>query len=505
MPSVRQGWLIVAVVSVVAFLLRLWHLGDPVRLVFDETYYAKDAWSVLHHGYELTWSDNANDLIVRGAVDQMGTAAEFVVHPPMGKLLIAVGEWMFGMTPSGWRFMAVVFGTLLISATMVLTRRLSRSNLVAAIAGILLTVDGLAFTMSRLALLDIFQATFLVAAVACLVRDRDAMRARLATHLETRGLADLDGSLGPLLWWRPWRAASGVLFGCSIATKWDSVYALAAFAILSLAWDIGARRLAGARNPLLRGALRDGIPAFLQLVPVALAAYLTTWIPWLATASGWDRQWAAEHPETALARHLPRALASLVAFHREIYQFHTGSYINHATHPYQSGPWGWLILMRPLGLDAVNDIAPGTDGCPPGTENCIRVMTTLGTPLLWWGAAAALVAAILLWIGLRDQRFSVPVVGALAMWLPWYQYTDRPLFYFYAICIVPFTVTALAMCLGRIIGPVQGGWRRRLGAIVAGLYVALVILNFAYFWPIYTDGILTWSQWWARMWFTSWV
>ncbi|MPN39166.1 putative dolichyl-phosphate-mannose--protein mannosyltransferase [bioreactor metagenome] len=132
-------------------------------------------------------------------------------------------------------------------------------------------------------------------------------------------------------------------------------------------------------------------------------------------------------------------------------------------------------------------------------------MTTLGTPLLWWGAAAALAAAIVLWIGLRDQRFAVPVVGALSMWLPWYQYTERPLFFFYAICIVPFTVTALALCLGRIIGPADGGWRRVVGATIAGVFVALVILNFAWFWPLYTDGLLTWSQWWSRMWFPSWV
>lgn len=505
MPDARRGWALVGVVSLVAFLIRLWHLGYPNKLVFDETYYAKDAWSVLHFGYERTWADNANDLIVRGAVDQMGSSAEFVVHPPLGKLLIGLGEAMFGMTSFGWRIMAVVFGTLLIAATMLLARRLSRSNLVAALAGILLTVDGLEFTMSRLALLDVFQATFLVAAVACLVRDRDAMRSRLAAHLEAAGLADLGGAYGPRLWWRPWRLASGVLFGCSIATKWNTVYALAAFGVLTLAWDIGARRLAGARRPALPGLFRDGVPAFLQLVPVALLAYLASWLPWLTSTGGWDRQWAVENPDAPLARHLPHALASLIAFHREIYQFHTGSYINHATHPYAAGPWGWLILMRPLGLDAVNGITPGTDGCPPGGENCLRVMTTLGTPLLWWGAAAALVAAILLWIGLRDPRFSVPVVGALAMWLPWFLYTERPLFFFYAICIVPFTVTALAMCLGKIIGPADGGRRRVVGATIVGVYVALVILNFAWFWPIYTDGLLTWSRWWARMWFTSWV
>nr|WP_245702958.1 phospholipid carrier-dependent glycosyltransferase [Raineyella antarctica] len=506
MPGALGGWVMVLVVTALAFLLRLWHLDHPHKLVFDEIYYAKDAWSILHHGYEVNWAPGADDLIAQGNVDQMLSSPAFVVHPPMGKLLIGVGEWMFGMTPFGWRFMAVVFGTLLVTTTMLLVRRLSRSNLVGGIAGLLLTVDGLAFTMSRLALLDIFQATFLVAAVGALVRDRDHMRARLADHLESHGLEHLGDDLGPQLRWRPWRLLSGLLFGCSIATKWNSLYALAAFAVLSLAWDVGARRLAGARRPLLRGLFRDGAPAFVQLVVVATVAYGASWTRWLTTEGGWSRHWAIQNPEAPMARFLPDAVASLFAYHREIYQFHTGAYIKAATHPYAADPWGWLVLQRPLALDAVNDIQPGTNGCPPGTETCLQVITALGTPLLWWTAAVALAAAILFWIGLRDWRFSVPVVGALSMWLPWFQYTDRPLFYFYAICIIPFTVSALAMFLGKILGPAGAGWRRVIGAIVVGAFVALVVLNFAYFWPIYTDQVLPWSHWWQRMWLgDAWV
>ena len=30
--------------------------------------------------------------------------AEYVVHPPLGKVMIAIGEAMFGLTPFGWRF-----------------------------------------------------------------------------------------------------------------------------------------------------------------------------------------------------------------------------------------------------------------------------------------------------------------------------------------------------------------------------------------------------------------
>ncbi len=100
----------------------------------------------------------------------------------------------------------MVFGTLLVFFTIRMARRLSRSTLVGAIAGVLLTFDGLAFVMSRLALLDIFQATFAVAAVSALIADRDWFRHKLADHLRANNLPDLGGAFGPLLLWRPWRA-----------------------------------------------------------------------------------------------------------------------------------------------------------------------------------------------------------------------------------------------------------------------------------------------------------
>ena len=82
--------------------------------------------------------------------------------------------------------------------------------------------------------------------------------------------------------------------------------------------------------------------------------------------------------------------------------------------------------------------------------------------------------------------------GPLSTWLPWLQYDDRPIFLFYAIAILPFLVLADLLCLGRLIGPPGASTRRRtVGVVVAGSFVVLVLLNFAWFWPIWTDQLLT--------------
>ena len=505
MPTDRlTGWLLTLLITAIAFVIRFVNLGRPSNLVFDETYYAKDAYSLLKFGYERNWPSSANKSIVAGNPDVMQSTASFIVHPQVGKWLIAGGEYLFGMNSFGWRFASLVFGTLLVLVTIRLVRRVSRSTLVGCLAGLLLTFDGLAFVMSRTALLDIFMAFFVLAAVSCLAADRDWFRSRLASHLEARQLPDLGGRFGPALIVRPWRLAAGVCFGLALGTKWNALYLLAAFALLSLAWDVGARRLAGAQWASNWAVIRDGAPAFVSLVVVSAGVYLASWASWLATSGGYDRNWGQLHPDSTSVRFLGKALASLLHYQKDIWDFHTGTFINDATHVYAAHPAGWLILARPIGMDAVNDIKPGTDGCL-GPDNCLRVISGIGTPALWWAAVIALVFALILWVGARDWRFGIPVVGVLSAWLPWFQYTDRPLFFFYAIAIIPFSVMAVALCLGRLLGDARAGERRMIGAVVTGAFVALVAANFAYIYPILTDEVLAHPQWLARMWFKTWI
>ena len=505
MPADRLvGWVVTLLITAIAFALRLPRLAYPNKLVFDETYYAKDAYSLLRFGYERNWPADANTSVTAGNVDVMQTTGEFVVHPPVGKWLIALGEQLFGMNSLGWRVGPLVFGTLLVLVTIRLVRRVSRSTLLGGLAGLLLTFDGLSFVMARTALLDVFVAFFTVAAVGCLAADRDWFRGRLADHLERSGAPDLARSFGPALVLRPWRLAAGVSFGLALGTKWNALYVLAAFALLSMAWDVGARRLAGAGVRANLALLRDGIPAFVSLVVVSAGVYLASWAGWFATSGGYDRQWGRDHPDAGTVHLFGSNLASWLHYQRDIWNFHTGTFINHAEHAYRADPAGWLVVARPIGIDAINSIKPGTDGCL-GPDDCIRVISGIGTPALWWVAIFALVAALLLWVGGRDWRFGIPVVGVLSAWLPWFQYDSRPLFFFYAIMIIPFSAMAVALVAGRVLGRADAGDRRMLGGIVIGVFVALVAANFAYLYPILTDALLPYPRWLSRMWFSSWI
>ena len=71
----------------------------------------------------------------------------FIVHPPLGKWFIAVGEQLFGYNSFGWRFPSAVAGAVAVVVLARLARRLTGSTLLGLVAGLLLALDGFSFTL----------------------------------------------------------------------------------------------------------------------------------------------------------------------------------------------------------------------------------------------------------------------------------------------------------------------------------------------------------------------
>jgi dolichyl-phosphate-mannose--protein O-mannosyl transferase len=508
------AWVGTAAVTLLAAFLRLWDLDRPKAFLFDETYYAKDAWSLVHHGYVTGYVADANDKILAGDLHGLWTSdPSMVVHPEVGKYLIGLAELVAGMTPFGWRLASAIVGSLMVLVMVRLARRVTGSTLLGLVAGLLMCFDGLQLVLSRLALLDIFEAFFVLCAVSCLVADRDWFRARLAARVTERPAT----GWGPRVLWRPWLLLAGLWWGLAVGTKWSAIFPLAAFGLLFWAWSAGARRSFGVRRALWKSALVDAAPAVLYVVVLPFLVYVASWTGWLMHAHVYEQHlshtqygpyWGSylEHDAHGFFPELWQSLRSLWHYHHDVYSFHT-KFLNDSTHVYQSNPLGWLVLNRPVGVDAQLNIAPGAQGCTAtGSQTCLRQVLLLGTPALWWFSTIALVWSAVCWVGKRDWRYGIVVVGTLVTWLPWVRYDQRPIFSYYAIVIEPFLILGAVMLLGEMLGRAPAGSiRRTVGAVAAGAVVVAVIVNFAWFWPIYTDGLLTQGQWLERIWFHIWI
>lgn len=632
-------WPALLVITGIGAALRLFRLDFPHRLVFDETYYVKDGYSVFNFGYERSWPENADDSFNAGDPSVIEPTPEYVVHPPLGKWLIGWGIDLFGADDSfGWRFTVAIIGTLTIFLLGVIAWKLFRSAFFACVAAGLLAIDGEHFVHSRTSLLDIVLMAFVLLAFFFILLDREQVTKRLAawtqrtaeidsfapsrtqqnpeplpeaaatptsTTTETAASSPADpgavprtfpttltesiSSAAPIteaapptaearrrrrtksrdlinfglrLGARPWIFAAGISLGLATGVKWSGLYALAAFGILLVLWDVHSRYRAGVVHPWLGMLIRDSIPSFFKLVPIALVTYVACWTGWIRSDDAWDRQWAAEN--FGWWRALPDWLdwlPSLAHYHYTAYSFHVGL---DSEHPYMSNPWGWIVQWRPTSF-YYESYDRGDMGCT--VAKCSSAITSVGNPVIWGLAALAVLVCLIVWIIRRDVRPAVILAGLAATWLPWFAYQERTIFTFYTIVMVPFVVLAVTYCLTLVWGrvPVSGqapgggqaaghrgdppaagrgpsasaaasaadrtppgpaasasatdrtpsrpAAKQRFARISAalfarrlsvGLFLVAAILAFAYFWPVYTGEVIPFSAWNNRMWNVTW-
>lgn len=446
-----NSWIATAVVVAIAAVLRLLGLSSPKGKIFDEIYYARDGYGLIDKGVEWNYKDNG---------------PSYVVHPPLGKWLIGLGEWAFGyqdaetnisvpghlMTTApefGWRISSAVAGILTVLMLTRIARRMFRSTTLGCAAGLLLALDGFHLVLSRTALLDIFLPLFILAAFGALVLDRDARRRRWARALDEGLDPTVAGRAGrPAGGWRNWpwwRLLAGVLLGCACAVKWSGIYFVPAFGLLALLWEVGLRRSVGVRRPW-RDALLDELPWLVLAGLLVVGTYLLTWSGWLLSDDGYYRL-AARYPNLPGLSDTPviGALTNLFQYHKAAFEFHTGL---ETAHKYQSWPWQWLLLGRPVAFHWSGD---GACGAP----TCASEILLLGTPLLWWSFLPALAATLWLGIARRDWRAGAFLVAVAAGLLPWFWYAldGRTMFSFYAAPALPFLVLAVVYVLGAIATP----------------------------------------------------
>ena len=415
-------------IALASFVLRIINLGLPKGFVFDEVYYVDGARDLLKYGVEVD-----------------GTNPEFIVHPPVGKWLIASGIKLFGDSEFGWRFASAVFATFLILLFARLVHVLFYSPLLTALGAALMALDGLLLVHSRTALLDLFLTFFTL--------------------------------LGVLLWHRNRHIWAGIAFGLAIGCKWSAIYFVAVIGLIAVYKILVVRDI--------RKSAQQIAAKFLQYGLLPVVVYTLTWTGWFISDRGWSRQWSSN------------PFFSWLHYHSEMLNFHTGLT---EKHPYEANPWSWLVMGRPTSF-----FYESPKGC--GAKDCAQEVLALGTPILWWVGTIAIAVVIGYWIKSLihhrvDSAANLVVLGVVAGYLPWFAMQQRTVFSFYAIIIQPFLIIAIVYCAKLLLG---SGLKPAVSQSIVGGIFALIVLCFIFFIPLFTGQVITYEDWQLRMWFESWI
>ena len=492
-------------ITAVAGFLRFWRLSEPHEIIpLDETYYAPNSFGWLCHGADMSFVDKAPHTCE-------GLSPTFAVHPPVAKLLIAVGIKIFGYRPFGWRFSAALAGTLSVLIIYLIGRRLwPAKRWPAAAAAILVGACGLQFVQSRLAMLDIFVSFFILLGIWLLLEDR-------ARAPNTSGI-------------RWWRLASGVAFGLAIGSKWGAIPMLPVVAAVALAWEAVRIRDLRDRRMEEEMAARAGeepvepppVPVFtpaprppgrrnsfvFQILAVLVTffvvpaiVYLTSYTPWFLSTK---RYVPPRCNDTVVVEGEPKSVP-YAGFRlwwcnqREILDYHRNLKSVDAEgkpiHPYMSEAWSWPWISRPASHYFESYCTPGRTpvaDCPTGAVRDEEILG-LPNPLIWWAGFFIALPVCLFWMVARRDEVAALLVVLFAplviTWLP----AGRPLFMFYMTPASPFLALMVVHLLHR--------WRLRLTAVS---FVALCVALFGYFYPVLAayplppHGAFGWE---SRIWF----
>ncbi|HTW89606.1 MAG TPA: phospholipid carrier-dependent glycosyltransferase [Candidatus Binataceae bacterium] len=345
LPWIRIDTAILLLLLAGAAILRFWKLGRPPEIVFDEVHFVAQARHYLRGEPFLD------------------------PHPPLAKLVIALGILLFGDHPWSWRFGNAVIGTALVGLTYLIGRRMFRSRLAATFAAFCIACDGMFLVDSRIAVIDIVYVTMAALAYYFLflfIDQRDDPAARRRT----------------LVW-------VGIALGLCAASKlYIPVvpFTLVLGFLLYVIWS--ESRQVRLPTPALRSKRLIG--AAVLVSAVTTICYLFVFLPHFLL--GW---WGG--------------IADLFQ-----YLFHDVPWyersVTSATHPYSAPWWSWPLMLRPI---AYWQNFPKTGK--------VATIWGGGNPVLWWGA----LAAIMVNLGRIFERptlvrafIVIGYLSFLAIWVP---------------------------------------------------------------------------------------
>jgi dolichyl-phosphate-mannose--protein O-mannosyl transferase len=176
-----------------------------------------------------------------------------------------------------------------------------------------------------------------------------------------------------------------------------------------------------------------------------------------------------------------------------IFRFHRDLEV---THNYRASALNWPLTERPVVYYYESCPEDSEDPCVVAPGN-VEEIVGLGNPVVWWVTAP--LYPLLLWAAVvrRDRVAATIAVLLLAQYVPWLLQA-RPLFFFYALPLVPLVVLTLGWGMARALErPV---WRWTPVVVATGALGA-----FAYWLPIYYGFQITEHAWRMRMLLSSWI
>ena len=442
--------------------------NDTAEYLFDEQDKVK---------YEFSWFDGTYfDEIYHPRTAYENITGRYPyedTHPPLGKLIIALGVLIFGMNPFGWRFCGTLCGVLMVPLTYMMGKKMFKKSSWATLTSVIFTFDFMHLSQTRIATIDSYTAFFVMAMYYF-------MYLYISRSFYNEGFKQ---TLPPLL-------LSGICFGLGAATKWQGIYAGLGLCVLFFVTLYKryvefkeAEKVIKKSGKLNREetefmksitenfkpyATKTVICGALFFVVIPFIIYFLSYIPAMNTES--------------------TGLSFFFKNQGNMFRYHSTL---ESTHPYMSSWWSWPLDYRPL--YAYN---PNRMFIPEGTSMGI---SSFGNPFVWWLTIPVLIAAICALVSRKgNTELKTMLAGFAAMYLPWVLVSRSSFIYHFFPCVI-FVVLMIVYFAKQMYDK-----NPKIKKYIIA-YAALVVILFVMFYPVLTGMPVPTDYVNVLKWLPSWV
>lgn len=376
-------------------------------------------------------------------------------HPPLGKIFIALGIKLFGMTPFGWRFAGAFFGVLIIPVIYILAKEIFKSRRWAVSAATLLSVDFMHFTMSRIATIDSFASFFAL-----------LMFLFMYKFMQT-DLTEMHNVLKYLF-------LAGLAFGLGTAVKWTCIYSGAGLFVLFLIYMIKAYKQRAQYENYTKKTVKIILCCVLYFVVIPVLIYWVSYMPYAFLKSGNEQ------------------ITVMFKIQKDMFEYHKNL---DAAHFFSSMWYQWPIMYKPIWFFSEKYVSRGT----------ISSISAFGNPIIWWSAisAAAVFAAIFIKKARNNENTSdltFLTIGWFAQYLPWF-FVTRVVFIYHYYNSVPFVILILVYVIKYLYDKAKN---KKLAKYSVYAFTTAAIIAFAVFFPVISGIEMTPAYARALTWFPTW-
>ncbi len=360
-----------------ALIIRLYRLKYPTEYYFDEQYHIPAAKLIMRHDLRAFewWHGSLETPYVHDWL-----------HPPLAKYFQVISMNLLGVNSFAWRLPSVIFGVMTIGLVYYLGVQVFNKN-VGLLAAFLLSMEGLFFVQSRIAMNDVFVSFWIMIAIVFYYR-----------YIKSNN--------------RFVFCLVCLFLGLAIATKWSAVFLLVGFSIIEFILFIKKRLT-------IRTLLFD----IFLLIFMSFGFYLVSFFP-LIKAKG---------------------LSHFMQLHHQIiwYQTHRDN-----RHAYASVPYQWFFNIRPVWYykGVLNDESKVSNIYALGNplifllSNIMVIHTIIiYVPLLIQKRK----------LNLESKKLFFLFGLYIILWLPWF-FSPRIMFFYHYTVAVPLLMIIIGFWINKL-------------------------------------------------------